>query len=665
MISTRNRLTKIIVLILSCIVFQAMASMAYAQENGFFFMERPKLGIDSYYKLAEEIRRTPNLKTKTTDQDIWESMTVATNGWVYHPDLMKYRLSFTPEWRQESFRHTSSDSDGSYTDRQTSRLLSYDAQTTFLANKPCSLDVFANRSNRQMDLTNTQDSDITTNTWGTRFNFTNSTLPASIAYIKRKYDQTGFYQSREDRDQVQATIRHNAANSATELTVLHDNAVNTTANAITPQIAHIRSKATNTELTNTYFFTDDERVRLDSQIYNARADYSSIRENTWVVSESLFWQHNKDLLSRYYVNYTRHDSNGLVDKETTLSAGLTHHLYDQLTTNLGAMAVFNDYSGGSENLYQPNLSFLYRRPIPHGSVELGAAYNYAVTKRSGGSDVIPTESRPVLKTGEATTLDKENIIVESIVVTDTSGTIVYTENIDYLVQKVGQDVRISRMLLGGIKDGQQVIVHYSYRIDSAYDDTRFGQNYRCSVKLWSFMYLTYTHGSLNQNILSGEPPNYRMDHQYNTVRLRFETKYSETQFLYDKQNRSNGNSCTTKSVSQRIYFRPALNFYFNFSGDLGNRDFTDIDATERFYTVGASAGWTPKYWCDCSLVCLRNKISGDQQDVLYTEVGPTIKLVYGVWTGTISYRLRDQNDRQNHNSLWRQEVYLGINRRLW
>jgi hypothetical protein len=662
MILMGNTRTAVIIFILSWFVFQPSVSQLCAQDVGSFFIERPKLGLGGYYKLVDEERQTPNLKTRATNQKFRESMTLETNGWIYHPNLMDFHLALEPELQQESFRQNQVATTPTHSyDRDTS-ILAYDVGATLLKRKPLSLNFFANRKTGQIDFTNAPDSDIESETLGTRLNFNNPTLPVSIALIHRKFDQTGFYQSEEDRDEAQVKIRHNAKKSVTQMNMLY---YNTDTTNTTFEATDISSKTMSTELTNAYFITDDNRVRLDSQIYNMQADYNGLEQNTWILSENLFWTHSKNLLTRYRADYNRREFSGSVNDETRFSAGLTHHLHDRLTTDLGAAVVTNKFDGGSEDLYKSNLGFLYRRPIDWGSVELGAAYDYGITKRSGTEKIIPTEERLTLSIGTETLFDKENVDLGSIVVTDITGATVYAENIDYQVTMVGPNVSISRTLLGAIADGQQVNVHYSYQINAAYDDSRFGQKYRFSLALWSFLYLAYSHCRIDQDILSGEPPNDPLHDTSNTVRLSFVTKWSDTQLLYDKQDRSNDNSSVTRSVTQRINLRPARNFFLTFSGNIGDRDFPELDEEERFYSLGTSMGWTPKSWCNFSLICLRNIISGDQRDERNTEFATTVKLIYGIWTGSVSYRLRDQDDQQSGNSLWRQEMIIQLTRHLW
>jgi hypothetical protein len=662
MILMRNTRKAVIIFILLWFVFQPAVPQLYARDDGVFFIERPKLGLGGYYKLEYEERTTPNLKTKSTNQKFREKVTIETNGWIYHPNLTEFHLTLEPELQQETFRKNQVAATPTESYRKDTSILAYDVGATLLKHKPVSLNIFANRKTGQIDFSNTPDSDIKSDTLGTRLHFNNPTLPVTIALIHRKFNETGFYQKEEDRDEAQIRIRHNAKKSVTHLNMLY---YNTETTNTTFETTDISSKTMSTELTNAYFITDDNRVRLDSQIYNMRADYNSLDQNTWILSENLFWAHSKNLLTRYRADYNRREFSGFVNQETRLSAGLTHHLHDRLTTDLGAAAVFNKFDGGSEDLYKSNLSFIYRRPIDWGSIQLGAAYDYGITNRSGTEKIIPTEDRLTLTTGTETFLNKENVDLGSIVVTDITGATVYTENIDYQVTMVGPNVSISRTLLGAIANGQQVNVHYSYQINEPYDDSRFGQKYRLSLALWSFLHLAYSHARIDQNILSGESPNDPLHDRSNTVRIGLVKKWSDTEFLYDNQDRTNGNSSITRSITQRINLRPARNYFLNLTGNIGDRDFTDLDEKERFYSFGSRVGWTPKPWCNLSLIYVRNKISGDRRDEIDSEFATTAQLIYGIWTGSVSYRLRDQDDQQNGNRLWRQELIIQFTRHLW
>ena len=134
---------------------------------------------------------------------------------------------------------------------------------------------------------------------------------------------------------------------------------------------------------------------------------------------------------------------------------------------------------------------------------------------------------------------------------------------------------------------------------------------------------------------------------------------------YDQQDRSNGNSSITRSINQRFNLKLARTFFVTLFGNIGDREFPDLDEDEQFYSVGSSVSWTPRQWCYFSLNYLRNNVSGDRRDELDSEVATSIKLRYGIWTGGFTYRLRDQNDEQYGDSLWRQEMIFTLTRALW
>jgi len=107
---------------------------------------------------------------------------------------------------------------------------------------------------------------------------------------------------------------------------------------------------------------------------------------------------------------------------------------------------------------------------------------------------------------------------------------------------------------------------------------------------------------------------------------------------------------------------PARSYFVHLTGNIGERDFTDLNETERFYSLGTRIGWTPTSWCNLNLNYVRNKIYSDRRNELQTEFAATARWIYGLWTGSISYRLRDQDDKHNGNSLWRREAIVKITR---
>jgi hypothetical protein len=141
----RKTRTAVIIFSLACIASHTAGSPLHAQDDGYFFIQRPKLGLGAYCRLQDEERQTPGNETRFTDQKFRESLTLETNGWVYHPNLMEYRLFLEPTWQQETFRRSPPATDANQTTDEDTSLLAYDVEATLLKRKPVSLNLFADR----------------------------------------------------------------------------------------------------------------------------------------------------------------------------------------------------------------------------------------------------------------------------------------------------------------------------------------------------------------------------------------------------------------------------------------------------------------------------------------------------------------------------------------
>jgi len=645
------------------VIMLSGASVRCAHGEGAFYMTRPKLGLGTFYRYEEEERTLSDSTTESTTHDMREYVTLQADGWVIHPNLMGYRLAIQPEWRQESFRKSPLAAQEAQSPDRDSSVTAYDVKATFLEQKPLSLDLFSNRTTRQIDHTDLPDTDVETRSWGSRLRFTNAVLPVTASYTNSASDRTGFYTTEEDREILQISIRHLLKRSVSGLNILRDDTRKTM--RITADATDVRSDTTNAEFNNTLFFSGDERVRLDSLVYLGRTELDDVRIDSRMVTEKFYWAIGKNLLTQYTLNFNRRKAGDVVTDERGGNALLTHHLGERLTTTFGVGVASVDFDGGGEDRYRSDLGFDYRQPLPIGSIDLSASYHYDRTNRDASGKEISTQSRVVLTTGDEAVLGAENIDPDSIVVTDVGGGVVFTEGVDYQVFEAGSEVRISRSLLGAIPDGEEVLVHYNYRVDSAYEDSRFGQDYRFDLSLWSFMSLTGIHRRLDQRILSGEPPSGRMDGTENSLYLRFDVGWSETRFEYAIRDRKSGDATTVKSVRELINVAAFRRLFLNLSGLYGERDFTDIHASETFYTYGADIRWQLAWWCQAGLIGRRNHISGDLQRMDYSEFSPKIQLTYGLWKASLVYRLTDQQDLGIDNRLWRQRFYFTLDRALW
>jgi len=630
-----------------------------AYTSRYFQVARPRLGLGLSYDFEEERRGEPGSVTKDKSNEFRQRLELETNGWIYHPALCTYSLRFVPEWVQTLRK---ADPGENSTDTSFQPLYAIDA--FFLEPKPYTLHGFAERREIRLRSAFTQVSDTTIDTYGGDLRFKYEVLPAFFKYTHTDTDQSGFFESTGNRDDFQLSSSHSTSNSSTNLSALYTDNEQTTGGATT------RVKTVDGNLGNEYNFAVDRTKKLLSSLSyrwseTNLSEGSSSEASFFQIRENLFWRYTPKLYTNYLLGYQKSDTDGFDRDTTTLRARMQHLLYENLTTTAEAGANLNDTTAGRENIYDGGLNFLYQRKIPWGNLSLSADFNYAFTDRSGFDEsVIQVNDEPhVLTTGVVTLLDNENVSINTIVVTDITGTIVYTENVDYTIGQVGNFTSISRTTVGAIANGQTVLVDYQYTSDPTFDDAIFNQAYRTQFYLWNALTLAYGFRHADQEIISGTPPDNTIDDTAHTAEIRLNLGWSDTRLTFEDTDRSSSISTTTWTASQTFRLRPVRRFFADFTGSYGMTDFKDTGQTQDQYGLSGRLFWTPTGWCRFRAEGFWNKISGDVQRTTDSSLSAGVEFSYRIWSGGIFYYF--DNSKVEEASRKRQAVRVEILRILW
>jgi len=620
----------------------------------YFHLARPRLGLGLAYEFQEERREGPNTDTKNKSDEFMQRLALETNGWVYHPALCKYTLRFDPEWTQ-----VKRVDDPGETSTDTTFEPFYAIDAYFLEPKPYTLHGFANRREIKLRGAFATPSDTTIDIYGGDLRLKYTALPTLLKYTHTDTDQSGFFESKGERDDLQLTSRHVTSKSTTSLTGTYSDDERTSEGVTT------RIKTFTGDLGNDLDIAGDRRKRLLSNL-SYRWTESDTSEDTFLqFRENFFWRHTPKLYTDYLFSFETSDFNNF-DRDTgTLRAKLQHLLYENLTTTVQAGAVLNDSTAGRENIYNGNLDLKYQRKIPWGMLNLRANLDYTFTDREGfDEDFIQVSNEPhVLVTGDVTLLDNQDVDLDSIVVTDVTGTVLYTENVDYTVQEVGSFVQISRTLVGAIADGQTVLVDYRFISDPNFDDSVFGQAYDIQLYLWNALTLRYGYLRTDQNIVSGTPPENTVDDRAHEAEIRLNLGWSDTRFTYEDTDRSSGDSTTRWLASQTFRLRSVRRLLTEATGSYGWTDFKDRGETQDQYGLTGRLFWVPAGWCRFRVEGSWQKISGDLQDTEDTNFTAGLELSYRIWSGGIYYRLSDL--RNNDQKQIKNELRVEIIRFMW
>lgn len=604
-------------------------------EGNSFFIKRPAMGVALTYEYKDESRTTSGSTAKDSYHRFKERVGFKTDGWLYHPALMQYSLLFEPEWIQ-SREHR----DPGETAKIVSFSPDYALTASFLQQKPYTVDLFASRLEYPIWAAFSGSTESITETYGSTVRLKYEILPATFGYTHTETEQSGYYNSQNIRDDYHLTARHQNPRGNTTLTSTYSEDQRTTQGITT------RINTFNNSLTNNHQLTDDKRVNLNSFLsYRAQQNESLDTEN-FRLKELLNWRHKKNLRSNYSFIYDRQQSGETHTDKTSLGANLTHLLYENLTTEVGSGVDLYNYSDGEENAFNTHLDFAYSRPIPQGTLNLNMGWNYTYTARSGADTSVTqvTNEPHTMGPAQETYLDNYNVDPNSIIVTNTPGTIVYIENIDYTVDVTGDFTRIHYLPFGAITAGQQVMISYRYLRDSAYDDGLLTETYGFNTTLFHDWQLSYNYIRSKQNILSGQAPDNQIDDSVHRARIRYNIRWSDTALNFEDNNRQSSRAYTRWEILETLNYRPTWHMYLAVKGYLGQTSYKDNDEVKDFYGVVTTFDWLLARWCKFHLEGYYSSIRGDLEQTTNSGAKAGFEFRYRIWKARLSYDYTNQNN---------------------
>ncbi len=624
----------------------------------YFQLTRPTLDTGFNYEFETEVRKSLERETEDTSNRFREWLDISTEGWVYHPELLKFRLRFQPEWDQASEAHDPGDAgeSGGYS----SFSPAYDLHGVFLQSKPYTLSIFAQQDKTTLQSAFTQKSEAEIGSFGAELRLKNRLVPASLSYTHRSTEQTGFYTSDTESDDFQVSMNHKAKKSTTDLRANY-NERKTRANGFSTRIESITGS-----IRNYLDLTEDKRITLSSSLATRWSQSDFLETSGLRLSEILFWKHGKQLRSDYTASYSQNRYGDFETETTAIGAGLTHTLYENLTTTLGGQMSRSDFAGGSENSYSGTLHFDYNRKIPWGNINFDMGYDYKRTYRDIVRRLIHAVDEPhVLAAVSPTFLGNENIDIGSIRVTDETGAILYIRDIDYRIEEMGSFIRISRIPFGSIEPGGKVLVSYLYLTDPAFDDDLFTQSYGVNLNLWSALtfFGRVTHSQ--QAVLSGPPPDSPIDDTLVTAGFRFSWKWTDTSFTYENAERNSGISTERWIAQENLTFRPLEPVAVMLSAYYGNTWFKESGEEEELYGTRCSIDWAVSKSLKLGAAGFYDLVSGVSGDTVDSGLAASLDLSYGMWSGGIGYKYIQEENSFSEESRTIHFLGLQIVRKFW
>jgi len=282
---------------------------------------------------------------------------------------------------------------------------------------------------------------------------------------------------------------------------------------------------------------------------------------------------------------------------------LNHKLYQNLSTEFRAGAAIEDFEVGTEDRYNTNLSFDYNKNIFWGgrlSAGLGGGFRLTDREATGGPVEVTDEPHTVDIT-RTFTLNVRFIQVDTIVITDITGSIVFAEGSDYVVTAISQSTTQIDTVAGGlINVGDTVLVSYQHAVLPTQKFYAIPYNYDINL---DFGWIALFHSDYveNEEPLSGTSREFLFDQRQRTtgIELRLVRRAFGVILRAEKRFTISGDveadsDVLTQSLSYT--FTPRLSATLSASQSfVDTRDRAGI-AADRFvdvYSADAALNWRP------------------------------------------------------------------------
>ena len=614
-----------------------------------FYMERPTATLDSGYEVDEEERKGPFIEQTRQTTTARHKLELRTRGYIYHPALLVYSIGLRPEFKQQHAETT-----GTVIPKDEAKFVGYFVDMTLLQLKPYTVNLFASRERGEFKSSLAPDAATESSLYRGRLLLKYPILPTTVTLERSESLYENFFSGSEKADTARLESSHKTEASRTAFKA---ESVRQTRSIGGSGFTTERSDTT---LSNSY--TPSRGLILTSSARFGRnsselSDFANAN-----VATGLALHHSEKFSTRYDLRLDKREGRDFSSDSRSVSAGLTHLLYENLTTNLNASGTQSRLSAGGLDAYGGNLSFLYRRRIPwgHVSANLGRSGRIEDDRRTGaftevrGETLILSATTPVL-------LVNVNADVPSIVVKNAAETIIYVEGIDYVLSAVGRSVAIARTLFGGIADGREVLVDYRYQALPPAKTAVTTDSVGFDLSLWSALRLYYQRSRSKQRLLSDTRAFEPFDDTVERFGAEFNWKWSTTRVEVEDRD-STRTPSKRRMVQQVLRFQPSRDLSFGFSVDASELTLKETGDVSESTGARANLRWRPSPAAWLSVEALAQRSRGRAQDTDVKGLSAAYEWTYGAWQPSLRYLFLDELNGLSGDARKRQTFLFQVRR---
>ncbi len=651
---SRHMFKMVIIMIFLILIIPVIQGKAYAVSA--FYMQRPQLAFNLSFEYDKDIRIAQE-KSQSSAGRLREGFDIRTNGWVYHPALIVYSLSYSPEWEQS---RSSSKLDTNST------FNGYSTDVTFLQFKPYTLHLYAKRTSSRIRSDFAETSRLDSDLYGAILSLKYKALPTVLGYSHVESRQTGFFETDTDEDSYNLTMFHRRQRTAFSLTAFYtDLKRDISGQILDNEIKHI-------DLKNSIVILENNDLTLDSGVAYEESLSTNVDTEQYYVRETLIWHYNTDLVTKYSFYYESVDS---FDKKLQASVprktishnfNLNHGLYENLTTHINADFDKFEIGKNRDQQYGGGISLDYRRRIPWGRLGLNTGQAYRIVEVQESDDItrIFDEVYNIDDTA-STFLAKSDVDINSLSITDTSGNLLL-EDIHYTLVETGGFIGIRcKPALPGCSTGIDVLVDYRYRSRFPFDYANRSQTYGIKLNFWSVLDLHYSYSTYEQKFLRGIRPDELSKDIIHNAGAELEWRKTQTTVEFEDVESRTGLSLRRIRLMESVSFKTEGEWYINMAAGYTVSDFENNDETSKVSNIIVSA---EKLVFDSGILrteAFMRNVRSDVEDRDDIGFSAFLQWVYNIYDVDLTYMFNNEKNSVLDRTIRKHYILLKLRRNLF
>lgn len=417
-------------------------------------------------------------------------------SFFWHPNfmLLNMDLNYSPGTRRDNFL-VIPDRTETHTAEQ------FRISSVFFNERPLSFDVFANWNHNYINREFASNVESYNRDWGAGVAYRNSFLPVTVNYTDAGWEQKELQNGRVFKNDKN-TLRTELSKS---FSTFDDHRFMYAYNDYRRQYSNtftVNNYAASYRLLDNFYFDDKRQSSFNSLVwyYDQTGDdpFSRLQLN-----ERFRVKLPANVKTSGYYNFSDFKQRQIESKQHKLLGRVEHQLY--LSLKSFAWYEYSDFQQTTydETINKYGLGFDYRKKIPTGSLKLSYEYRHRFDKQSSDPrQLFIVDEEQQLADNSVVLLDNPFVDPASVTVTNEDGTIIFQENLDYLIIERNGFLEIQRLPGGQISEGETVYVDYTTTESASFQFDAINQNIFTSITLWDNFFEGYFryYDQSNENI---------------------------------------------------------------------------------------------------------------------------------------------------------------------